>query len=116
MTTNFCGAALAFFAFAVSLIIGLYVGNSFVTVVLRSLVVLILSYILGVILTSLGQRAVVENLEREITKFHSDAEQDSQISRAASETPDDAFASQINAEQTAAQPPPEPVVSAAAAT
>ena len=114
--TNFCGAALAFFAFAVSLIIGLYVGNSFVTLVLRSLVVLILTYILGVILTSLGQKAVMENLERQIAEFHSDAEQDSQDSIAAGETPDHALTSQINAEQTAGQPPPEPVAGAVAAT
>lgn len=66
MPTHICGAGLGFLGFAVSLIIGLYVNNSFTTVVLRALAVLGVFYVLGVALAALAQRAVQENFENEI--------------------------------------------------
>lgn len=109
MTVHLCGAALAFFAFAVSLIIGLYVGNPFVTVVMRSLFVLIVAYIVGAVLTSLGQRAVLENIETEIADFHAKAESDQQDgSDAAQVVPEPVSA------ESAAPPPPQESAPAAA--
>ena len=66
MPTHLCGAGLAFLGFSVSLIIGLWVNNPFVTVVLRALWVLVLFYVLGCVLSVIGQKAVQENFDKEI--------------------------------------------------
>ena len=66
MPTHLCGAGLAFLGFSVSLIIGLWVNNPFVTVILRALCVLVLFYILGCVLSVIGQKVVKENFEKEI--------------------------------------------------
>jgi len=52
--------------FGISLIIGLWVDNPFVTVVLRGLWVLLLFYILGCLLSVIGQKVVQENFENEV--------------------------------------------------
>ena len=65
MTTHLCGAGMAFLGFGLSLIIGLWVENSFVTVVSRGIVVLFLFYIIGCFLAGLGQKVIVENFEAE---------------------------------------------------
>lgn len=65
LPSHICGAALGFLGFGISLIIGLYVGNPFVTLVLRATCVLIVFYILGLILASLGHKVVQENFEAE---------------------------------------------------
>ena len=66
MPTHLCGAGLAFLGFSVSLIIGLWVNNPFVTVILRALCVLVLFYILGCLLSVIGQKVIQENFEKEI--------------------------------------------------
>ena len=60
-----CGAGFAFIGFSLSLIIGLWVDNTFVTVVLRSLFIMLVFYVLGCALFVLGQKAVQENFEDE---------------------------------------------------
>ena len=66
MPTHQCGAALSLVGFGISLIIGLWVDNPFVTVVLRGLWVLLLFYILGCLLSVIGQKVVQENFENEV--------------------------------------------------
>jgi hypothetical protein len=108
LTEHLCGAALAFFAFAVSLVIGLYVGNTFVTVVLRSLVVLFVAYIVGAILASLGQRAVLENVEAETPDVNATAEVVEPGAPEATQVAPEPVSQDI-----AAQPPPEPAMAGA---
>jgi hypothetical protein len=64
-----CGAGFAFIGFSLSLIIGLWVDNTFVTVVLRSLFIMLVFYLLGCVLFLLGQKAVQENFEAEAQKI-----------------------------------------------
>ena len=63
VTSHLCGAGFAFFGFAITLIIGLVVGNDFITIVLRGLGVLVLFYILGLTLSAVGHKAVEENFQ-----------------------------------------------------
>ena len=65
-----CGAGFAFIGFSLSLIIGLWVDNTFVTVVLRSLFIMLIFYVLGCVLFLLGQKAVQENFEAETQKIN----------------------------------------------
>ena len=65
MTTKICGAGLGFLAFAVSLVIGLWTENPFITIVSRSLIVMGLFYILGCCLAGIGQKVINENVENE---------------------------------------------------
>jgi A9-like protein len=60
-----CGAGFAFIGFSLSMFIGLWVDNPFVTVVLRSLLIMLLFYVLGCVLFVLGQKAVQENFDTE---------------------------------------------------
>lgn len=66
MTTHLCGAGLAFLGFGFSLIIGLFTGNSFVTIVFRALIVLFFAYIFGCIMSLIGQKIVHDNFQTEI--------------------------------------------------
>ncbi|MCP4710253.1 MAG: hypothetical protein GY869_16640 [Planctomycetes bacterium] len=66
MPNHQCGAALSLVGFGISLIIGLWVDNPFVTVVLRGLWVLVLFYILGCLLSVIGQKVIQENFENEV--------------------------------------------------
>ena len=70
MTTNLFGASLGFLGFTLSLIIGLWVGNPFVTVVLRALLVLILFYPLGCLLAGLGQKTIQQNFDSHVDAFN----------------------------------------------
>ena len=63
LTNNLCGAGFAFFGFAVAPIIGLVADNGFVTIILRGLAVLVLFYILGLALATVGHKAVEENFQ-----------------------------------------------------
>ena len=65
LTVHICGAGLAFLGFSVSMFIGLWVENPFVTIVGRSTLVLFLFYILGCILASLGNKVIEENFKAE---------------------------------------------------
>ena len=69
MPTHLCGAGLGFLGFSVSLIIGLWINNPFVTVVLRAVWVLVLFYILGCMLSVIGQKVIKENFAKEIKAF-----------------------------------------------
>ena len=63
MTKQICGAAMGGLGFAVSLIIGLSVNNTFTTVILRGVAVLVVFYVLGVVLAALGHKVVQENFD-----------------------------------------------------
>ncbi|MBN1764426.1 MAG: hypothetical protein JW860_04145 [Sedimentisphaerales bacterium] len=65
MTTHICGAGMAFLGFSLSLIIGLCVGNSFITIIIRALYIMFGFYLLGFFLASLGQKVIEENFESE---------------------------------------------------
>ena len=65
MTNHVCGAGMAFLGFSLSLIIGLLVGNSFVAVVTRAVVVLFLFYVLGCLLAGLGRKVILQNFQAE---------------------------------------------------
>ena len=73
MTTKICGAGLGFLAFAVSLIIGLWTENPFITIVSRSLIVMCLFYILGCCLAGVGQKVIIENIEDEKKRIQQEA-------------------------------------------
>ena len=73
LPSHICGAALGFLGFGISLIIGLYVGNPFVTLVLRATCVLMVFYILGLILASLGHKVVQENFETQAEELLAEA-------------------------------------------
>ena len=79
MPTHLCGAGLAFLGFSVSLIIGLWVNNPFVTVVLRALIVMVIFYILGCLLSVIGQKAIQENFNKEIEAMQETADSPTQI-------------------------------------
>ena len=64
-----CGAGFACIGFSLSLIIGLWVDNTFVTVVLRSLFIMLVFFVLGCVLFIVGQKAVRENFESEKEKI-----------------------------------------------
>lgn len=65
MTSKLYAAALALLGFSTSMFIGLWVDNPFVTVVMRSLAVLVLFFILGLILSGVGQKVIEENFNDE---------------------------------------------------
>ena len=96
MPTHLCGAGLAFLGFSVSLIIGLWINNPFVTVVLRALCVLVLFYILGCLLSVIGQKVIQENFEKEIKILQE-------------ESPDPQHAEAIEPTTTIEEPLPETV-------
>lgn len=64
MINNICAAALAFLGFSTSLLVGLCVGNSFVTVVSRALIVMAAFFILGRVLAALGTKVIQENFDK----------------------------------------------------
>ena len=88
LITHLCGAGLGFLGFSASLIIGLYVNNSFVEVILRALFVLLAFYILGYILALLGLKIIQENFENEIKSSQNETDSDSQpISQSTENSP-----------------------------
>ena len=99
-----CGAGFACIGFSLSLIIGLWVDNTFVTVVLRSLFIMLIFYVLGCVLFMLGQKAVQENFEAEAQKMLS-KQQAPQINEPdeAGESPD------TGAVEESLRPPEQPV-------
>ena len=89
MTTHVCGAGMAFLGFSLSLIIGLWVNNSFITVVQRGLVVLVLFYVLGCLLAGLGQKAVQENFDAQVDALDQEPEADTTREARAGESMED---------------------------
>ena len=85
MITHLCGAGLGFLGFSASLIIGLYVNNSFVEVILRALFVLLAFYILGYILALMGLKIIQENFDNEIEASQNELGSDSQPTSQATE-------------------------------
>ena len=65
MPTHLCAAGMAFLGFSICMFIGLWVDNTFETVVMRSLVVLTLFYLLGLVLSTVGQKVIVEQFDAE---------------------------------------------------
>ena len=56
---------MAFLGFSICMFIGLWVDNTFETVVMRSLVVLAMFYLLGLVLSAVGQKVIVEQFDAE---------------------------------------------------
>jgi tetrahydromethanopterin S-methyltransferase subunit C len=56
---------MACLGFSLTLIIGLWVDNPFITVVQRAIVVLVIFYVIGCLLSVLGQKVIDENFEAE---------------------------------------------------
>ena len=83
MGNHLCGAGLGFLGFGLSLIIGLIIQNSYITIVARSLVVMIVFYILGNIMFAIGQKVVNQNFDEEVETIH--ANQDSGVEQDATE-------------------------------
>lgn len=52
-------------AFSVSMFVGLFVGNDFITVVSRSIVALFVFLVLGMVVSMIGQKIVLENFKAE---------------------------------------------------
>ena len=77
MPTHLCAAGMAFLGFSVSMFIGLWVDNPFETVVMRSLVVLMLFYLLGLVLSTVGQKVIVEHFDAESQATLSELQSDS---------------------------------------
>ena len=98
MPTHQCGAALSLMGFGISLIIGLWVDNSFVTVVLRGLWVLVLFYVLGCLLSIIGQKVVQENFKNQVK-----AQEQAQSQPAKNAEYDNAASSEILPEKTPAE-------------
>jgi hypothetical protein len=78
MTTHVCAAGMAFLGFGCALVIGLSVGNPFVTVVTRGVVVLVAFYGLGFVLGSVGQKVVQDDFDKQANALRTaqDAAQD----------------------------------------
>ena len=66
MDTRTCATGIAFIGFSMSLIIGLIAQNDYITVVGRALAVMGLFYIIGSILSIIGQKVVQENFDNEV--------------------------------------------------
>ena len=77
MPTQLCAAAMAFLAFTTSLIIGLWVNNPFVTVIGRSILVMFIFYLLGAVLSLIGQKVIKENFDAEAKTLRKEAQQKS---------------------------------------
>ena len=89
LSVHLCGAGMAFIGFSLSLIIGLWVNNTFITVVLRSLFVMLVFYLMGFLLAHLGQKTVQENFDNEREQLNKTAkEEDQQISQQPDESPE----------------------------
>ena len=68
---------MAFLGFSASMFIGLWVDNPFETVVMRSLVILTLFYLLGLVLSTVGQKVIVEHFDAESQAMLNELEFDS---------------------------------------
>ena len=67
---------MAFLAFTVSLIIGLYVDNPFVTVIGRSILVMFIFYMLGAMLSIIGQKVIKENFDAQADALQNESQQE----------------------------------------
>jgi len=76
MTTHLCGAGMGFVGFSVSLVIGLWADNSYITVVSRALGVMFVFYVIGCILAVLGQKVIQENFDDEVKRLASEMPED----------------------------------------
>ncbi|MBI9017119.1 MAG: hypothetical protein JEZ07_07660 [Phycisphaerae bacterium] len=83
MTTHVFAAGFGFLAFAVSLLIGMIVNNTYQTVVWRSLKVMVLFYILGCIVSAIGFKVIQENFEAEIEGTQAESESQTEETRSA---------------------------------
>lgn len=76
MQRSICASGLGLLGFGISLIVGLYVGNSFITLVMRAIAVMLLAYVFGYVVATLGQKVVEENFEAEAAELRAQAEAD----------------------------------------
>ena len=65
---------MAFLAFTVSMIIGLWVDNPFTTVIGRSLLMMFIFYALGATLSLIGQKVIRENFDAEAQRLSQSSE------------------------------------------
>ena len=100
-----CGAGFAFIGFSLSMFIGLWVDNPFVTVVLRSLFIMLMFYVLGCVLYLLGQKAVQENFDTETQAILAAQEADKVESEETEDIPE-----VVAAEEQSVPPVEQPVV------
>jgi hypothetical protein len=68
MPTRIAGI-LCLIAFAASLVAGISAGNPFTTTVLRALLALVVTYVIGLILGNMTQRMLDENLQKQEEKL-----------------------------------------------
>lgn len=68
MPTRIAGI-LCLIAFAASLVAGISAGNPFTTTVGRALLALVVTYVIGLILGSMTQRMLDENLQKQEEKL-----------------------------------------------
>jgi hypothetical protein len=66
-------AALAMIVFAVCLLAGLNAGNPFVTVITRALLAMLVTLVIGLIVGSMAQKMLDENLKTEEEKLKNDS-------------------------------------------
>ena len=60
--------------FSFSLVIGLWVQNPFATVVLRAVAALVIFYILGAVLSVIGQKVILEDFNRQTQARQADGD------------------------------------------
>ena len=65
---------MGFMGFTISLIIGMLADNTFITVVLRGLAVLVAFYLLGLLVATIGHKAVEENFKNEMEALQAAAD------------------------------------------
>lgn len=69
-------ASLAMIAFAVCLAVGAAVGNTFTTTVLRALLAMAGTFVIGLIVGAMGQKMIEENLCDQEKKLREPAQED----------------------------------------
>jgi hypothetical protein len=72
VTIRICGAGTAFLGFGMSLIIGLCAQNSYTTIIMRALTVMLLFYFLGIALAYMGQKVIEENFKAEVAAMEAE--------------------------------------------
>ncbi len=101
-----CAAGMALLAFSCSLVIGLCVGNPFVTVVGRALVVMGIFYVLGLLFGVIGEKVIKENFDVEAQMIRQKTHAADSVPAAANPKPEAAAAADVSAAATSATPIP----------
>ena len=64
MPTRVIASSFALIAFALAIVMGLYVGNEAIAILSRALLVMFISYWVGMCVGAVGHRAIQEHLNR----------------------------------------------------